>query len=95
MSPGRGATQMRGMQGMQRMQTPVIRGAQQPVRRGRGATSQMTGSNYIIYTGCGTLTVPCLFLCLEILNIILSIWEFNQFLYMILVVLSQNFIVMG
>ena len=33
------------------------------------------------YTGCGTLTATCLFLFLEILNIILSIWEFNQFLY--------------
>ena len=46
-------------------------------------------------TGCGTLSVTCLFLFLEILNVIHSIWEFIQFLYMILVVLSQNFIGMG
>ena len=46
----------------------------------------MKDYNLESYTGCGTLTATCLFLCLEILNIILSIWEFNQFLYMILVV---------
>ena len=46
-------------------------------------------------TGCSTWIVTFLISNFDTVNIILSIWEFNQFLYMLLGVLSQNFIGMG
>ena len=48
-----------------------------------------------IYTGCSNTIYPFLISNFDTVNIILSIWEFNQFLYMLLGVLSQNVIGMG
>jgi len=49
----------------------------------------------LIFTGCSTWIVPFLISNFYTVNIILLIWEFNQFLYMLLGVLSQNVIGMG
>ena len=47
------------------------------------------------HTGCSNTIYRFLISNFETVNIILSIWEFNQFLYMLLGVLSQNTIGMG
>ena len=48
-----------------------------------------------VHTGCSNTIYPFLISNFDTVNIILSIWEFNQFLYMLLGVLSQNVIGMG
>ena len=48
-----------------------------------------------LYTGCSNTILTFLISNFDTVNIILSKWEFNQFLYMLLGVLSQNVIGMG
>ena len=52
-------------------------------------------SEIMSYTGCSNTIYPFLISNFDTVNIILSIWEFKLFLYMLLGVLSQNFIGIG